>query len=75
MARVKNFTAYIRHLLPSGAIRVDVWDEDDDMYPKRWNNKFFGYTEDEVKDYISAAIESEYKDRMVSIHIDFLEVE
>lgn len=73
MAKAKTFTAYLRYLYPSGAIRVDVWDEDDTMYPKRWNNKFFGYTEDEVKSYITNALKSEYKDALV--HIDFLTVE
>lgn len=73
MAKAKTFTAYLRYLYPSGAIRVDVWDEDDSMYPKRWNNKFFGYTEEEVKSYIENALKSEYKGTLV--HIDFLTVE
>lgn len=44
-----RYTGYIRPQTYNGYITVDVWDEQDDMYPVLFHQKFQGYTIPEIK--------------------------
>lgn len=68
----KNFTCFIVLIPHSGAYRVDVWDDDDTMYPERFNTKFYGYNLEEVKNFIKAGLIDKYPESLYKIDIEYI---
>lgn len=48
-----------------GGVRCDVWGDGCEMYPEMWNNKFYGYTRGEIRNFIRGKLEAKYKCKVV----------